>query len=76
VAKLAGLPESVIERATEVLKIYENKDSNKVVNVQTQLPLDFNQPSEVEEELKKIDVLNLTPIEAINLLYKLKEKIK
>ena len=30
----------------------------------------------VEEELKKIDVLNITPIEAINILIALKEKIK
>ena len=44
--------------------------------MQTQLALDFSNKSEVEEELKKIDVLNLTPIEAINVLYELKDKVK
>ena len=32
--------------------------------------------SEVEEELEKINVLETTPLEAMNILYKLKEKIK
>ena len=32
--------------------------------------------SEVEEDIKNIDILNITPIEAINFLSKLKEKIK
>ena len=79
VAKLAGLPEEVVSRAGEILSVYENKDDNKNVNVhnvQTQLALDFSNKSEVEEELKKIDVLNLTPIEAINVLYELKDKVK
>ena len=41
------------------------------------LPLNFEEKkSIVEEELKKIDVLNITPIEAINILNALKEKIK
>ena len=41
------------------------------------LPLNFEEKkSIVEEKLKKIDVLNITPIEAINILNDLKEKIK
>lgn len=32
--------------------------------------------SEVEEEVKNIDILNITPIEAINILSKLREKVK
>ena len=41
------------------------------------LPLNFEEKkSVVEEELKKIDILNITPIEAINILSDLKEKIK
>ena len=42
------------------------------------LPLDDLIPksSEVEEELKKINPLELTPIDAMNVLYKLKEKLK
>ena len=78
VAKLAGLPKEVIDRANIILKEYESKEKNKNTNsVQISLPLNFEEnKSEVEEELKKIDVLNITPIEAINILSKLKEKIK
>ena len=78
VATLAGLPKEVIDRANIILKEYESKEKNKNTNsVQISLPLNFEEnKSEVEEELKKIDVLNITPIEAINILNKLKEKIK
>ena len=77
VAKLAGLPESVIDRAEQVLKTYESKDNKKDIYIQTTLPLNFEEhKSIVEEELKKIDILSITPIEAINILNKLKEKIK
>ena len=45
--------------------------------IQTTLPLDFsNQTSEIEEELKKLNVLELTPMDAINYLYELKNKLK
>ena len=44
--------------------------------IQTSLPLNFEEKkSIVEEEIKKIDILNITPIEAINILSKLKEKL-
>ncbi len=77
VAKLAGLPTSVIERADSILKTYESKEKKKDVYIQTTLPLNFEEHSSVvEEELKKIDILNITPIDAINILSKLKEKIK
>ena len=77
VAKLAGLPDSVIERAEEILKTYEIKDKKKDTNIQMALPLNFEEhKSVVEEELKKIDILSITPIEAINILNKLKEKTK
>ncbi|MGM9882407.1 MAG: DNA mismatch repair protein MutS [Bacilli bacterium] len=77
VAKLAGLPDEVINRAEAILKIYENKEVKKDIVIQTSLPLNFEEKeSEVEEEIKKLDILNITPIEAINILSKLKEKIK
>ena len=77
VAKLAGLPTSVIERADSILKTYESKEKKKDIYIQTTLPLNFEEhKSLVEEELKKIDILSITPIEAINILNKLKEKIK
>lgn len=77
VAKLAGLPDEIIDRATSILKTYESKEIKKDRIIQTTLPLNFDEKkSEVEEELKKIDILNITPIEAINILSKLKEKAK
>lgn len=77
VAKLAGLPNEVIDRAETILKAYESKEQKKDIVIQTTLPLNFeDKNSETIEEIKKIDVLNITPIEAINILSKLKEKIK
>ena len=78
VAKLAGLPETVISRASEILKVYENKENKRDKYVQESLPLDFNinKPSEVEKLIKEKNILEMTPIEAINFLYELKNKIK
>ena len=77
VAKLAGLPDEVIDRASGILSIYENKEKKTDTIIQTTLPLNFDdKKSEVEEEVKNIDILNITPIEAINILSKLKEKVK
>ena len=77
VATLAGLPKEVIDRANVILKEYETKENKKTSSVQIALPLNFEEKkSVVEEELKKIDILNITPIEAINILSKLKEKVK
>ena len=76
VATLAGLPKEVITRAEDILKVYENKEKKRDIIVQTTLPLDFEpKESEVEKELKNINVLELTPMDAINILYKLKDKI-
>ena len=77
VAKLAGLPDEVIDRASGILNIYENKEKKTDTIIQTTLPLNFDEKkSEVEEEVKYIDILNITPIEAINILSKLREKVK
>ena len=74
VASLANMPEIVINRASEILKNYENnnKDENKNKNVNQQLTFNFETKDNIREELNKIDVLKITPIEAINILYKLK----
>ena len=75
VAKLANLPDSVIKRASEILKVYEDKEKKRDLKVQEALPIDDLMPkkSKVEEELEKIDPLEITPIEALNILYKLKQ---
>ena len=79
VAKLANLPDEVIKKAEEILKVYESKDNKKSISIQESLPLDDLVPkkdNEVIEKLKSIDVLKINPIEALNILYELKEKIK
>lgn len=82
VAKLAGLPNEVLTRAYEILAAYENNDpSKKEITIQTSLPLEvisqkISEKSEVEEILKQTNVLELTPLKALNLLYELKEKLK
>ena len=78
VAKLANLPESVIKRAGEILKIYEDKENKRDVKIQEALPIDELMPkkSKIEKQLEKIDPLQITPIEALNILYKLKSEVK
>ncbi len=78
VAKLANLPDSVITRASEILKVYESKEHKRDIKIQEALPIDelMPQKSKIEEELEKIDPLEITPIEALNILYKLKQDAK
>ena len=77
VAKLAGLPNEVITRADDILKIYENKEKKRDITIQTTLPLNFEeQKDELKEKLKSINILELTPLEALNKLNELKESIK
>ena len=75
VASLAGLPLELLKRAKEILALYENEDK-KHVDLNKQLSLDFDTTpinNELKEFIDKIDVLNTTPMEALNLLFKIKE---
>ena len=76
VARLAELPNKLINRADEILTHYETKETkkNKKEVVQESLVFD-SEPSVVEEEIKNLDLLNMTPLDALNTLYKLKEKL-
>ena len=77
VAKLANLPHEVIKKANELLKEYEEKDNNtsktKIVK-QYALDLEEDKKDELREFIKGINVLNITPLEAINLLDEIKRK--
>ncbi len=80
VAKLAGVPQAIINRAKDILAELESGSS--VVSVQkeslisdSQLNLMIEDNSPVIEKIKEIDVNTLTPIEAMNLLYELKNMI-
>ncbi|MGC8960450.1 MAG: DNA mismatch repair protein MutS [Chloroflexia bacterium] len=83
VAQLAGLPGSVIHRAEEVLaqlertrQKEERREVLRQVTVVKQLPLFGPGPSRVVEELKRLRVEELTPLEAINKLYELKRMVE
>ena len=76
VAKLAKLPEEVIKRADTILKIYENKEKKRDIKIQEAIPIDDLIPkkSPLEEKLEKINPLELTPMEALNLIYEWKKR--
>ncbi len=82
VAKLAGLPQSIINRSKVILKKLEETGSVPVVIKHEKAGDDSGQISfereagdDVIEELRKTDVNTLTPIEALTLIYELKKKI-
>ncbi len=79
VAKLAGIPNSIISRAKEILSELEAGTSAPTVikeknDSDMQMSLISND-SAVVDRLKEVDLNTLTPIEAINLLYELKGMI-
>lgn len=75
VAKLANMPDELIKRADEILNVYENNP--EIIKENKQLSMDFlveNDTIDVlRDRLDQIDPLQVTPMEAINLLYELKE---
>lgn len=96
VAKLAGVPDSVIERAKEIV---EELIANDITGVTRTISVDNNSPKkkkerldevdlkqmslfdtvkddDIIEDLRNIDLGNLTPIDALNKLYELQNKIK
>ncbi len=83
VAKLAGVPQVVTKRANEILKSIERKNvlNNKKIEKQEkgvadgQLTMYNYKLAEIAHELDKIDVNELTPIDALNTLVKIKEKM-
>ena len=85
VAKLAGLPDWIIKRAKEILKELtsgKTDDKETFANISShsseedmQLSLLDTASNAVTDKLKSVDVNTLTPIEAMNLLYELKNMI-
>lgn len=76
VARLANLPSEVIDRADEILKVYEKKENDRDIVIQTTLPLSFKkEDNEIENYIKELNILELTPIDAINILNDLKMKV-
>jgi len=76
VAKLAGMPEELLQRAEDILKFYETdskkKKNKEEDNVQLMMEFEDKKTNPLKEKLDKIDPLHLTPMEALNVLYELK----
>jgi DNA mismatch repair protein MutS len=88
VARLAGIPDNVVKRAKKILYHIENAEhglkSSPVPNEnahiaekeQVQLNL-FRKPETVViEKLQKVDISKMTPLDAMNYLHELREKVK
>lgn len=83
VAELAGLPKEVLKRSREILKDLESQDPKSTSILDSQLTF-FTPPAEgpipdylatLEHDLKALDVLNLTPIQALQKLHDLKTQL-
>lgn len=72
VALLAGVPESITKRAKEIVNNLVNNDITESSVVIHEPDKEVYAVSKVEEYLKEVDVDKLTPLEAINVLYTLK----
>ena len=79
VAKLSGIPESVIRRAKQILKKTEEEGVvtyRTVENPDMQLPLEMQGAQDILHELQTVDVNTLTPIEAMQTLFEMVTKAK
>ncbi len=96
VAKLAGVPDMVIDRAKEIVEqLSDNDIIEKIQNIEVNMKSEKRRPVKYDEvdmeqmslfdtvkdediikELQEIDVGNLTPVDALNTLYRLQNKLK
>lgn len=79
VAKLAGLPMTVLTRANEVLAQLERPESALSETIQDALPRPSEplpQPHPIIEEVKQIDLFSMTPLEALNRLAELQGMVQ
>ena len=87
VAKLAGLPAGVISRARQIMARLEVDDDARGSIGKTildkrknagdrQIALTDYQPMELVEEIRRMDVMSMSPIDALNTLYRLSEKAR
>ena len=84
VAKLAGIPDSVIVRAREILITLEKKErdlieetsgSGSPQSTPKQLSLFVSAEKEVLDQLRSVDIEVLSPIEALNALHQFKKRL-
>ncbi|MGE5140659.1 MAG: DNA mismatch repair protein MutS [Rudaea sp.] len=78
VAQLAGVPRPIVSRAHEILQELENgeggrADGRSLQAIQLRL---FSPDDDLRQELARLDVMALSPIEALNKLFELQNKVK
>ncbi len=87
VARLAGLPDVVLRRAFELMKIFEKEGSHNIdtkkisaplpqIALKRQIMLFSPEKDGIIEELASLDIDNMTPRQALKVLYKLHDKSK
>ncbi len=96
VAKLAGVPDMVIDRAKEIVEqLSDNDITEKVQNIEINIKTEKKKPVKYDEvdleqislfdtvkdedilkELEETDITTLTPVDALNVLYRLQNKLK
>ncbi len=78
VARLAGLPKKVLDRAEECLREYDSDNARPAAQPAAAEPqlMDSLFSSGLADELLKLDVMSMTPIEAMNTLYKLQDEAR
>ncbi|MDD4834192.1 MAG: DNA mismatch repair protein MutS [Lutispora sp.] len=89
VARLAGVPEEILDRAYDILEVLDKSEKNTQVTItskpknkkikkakEEELNLFNYNIYQLAEEIKSLDLDNLTPIEALNKICELKEKLK
>ena len=84
VAKLAGVPKQVTQKANEILKNIERKniltgkqmEKKEKQQVEGQFDMYNYKLAEIAHEIDKINLNELTPIDALNTLVRIKEKMK
>jgi len=78
VAKLAGLPDPIIKRAKELLEELEKRDGKmQDKKSEIRLPQQINLADHlIHKELEQLDIARMTPLEALNVLAELKEKLQ
>lgn len=81
VAQMAGLPDSVTDRAKEILRSLEDKEFKRKNKDQFQISMFESAVTEFRDEtlrklVEDVDINNITPLEAINILKKIKDELK
>ena len=87
VARLAGIPDEVTGRATEIAELLGEADINKAAagitkgltsskrEEKAEQKKEQKKNADIAKEIRDIDITKLTPIEAMNILYNLQEKL-